>query len=151
VYNLNDIVRINPQRYPISLVDQVLENQKSTFSKGIKAVTSTDFCYRLPSLTSFQYPKSLLIESFLQAAGVAVDTNEIGISGTPLFSSLSQVSFESNVYPGDIVVHHVSIANILVDNKAIVVKGYSTCSKNTVMKVSSAIVAIVDSDHENLA
>lgn len=140
------IKAILPHRFPMLLVDAVREIEEGARIVAIKAVTGSESCYaRLPadaSPRSYAYPPTLIIESFCQAAGVlsnraqAVDPERTLM----LFGSLSGFALHADVYPGQIMEHHVRIERSLSD--AAVFSGEVRVDGTVVATAERIVVAI---------
>lgn len=110
------IEQVLPHRYPMLLVDRVVERTGERLT-AIKAVTRNEPWYQdLPGHLEedgYDYPAVLVLESWCQSAGLlaarprpaAVD----GASGdhVMLFGGVWDVCFTGRVRPGDVLEHHV--------------------------------------------
>ncbi|MGI4816750.1 MAG: hypothetical protein ACRYE7_02075 [Janthinobacterium lividum] len=45
VFNLNDILRILPHRFPFLLIDQILKFKKNLYICALKNITANDFFF----------------------------------------------------------------------------------------------------------
>lgn len=109
-----------PQRYPLLLVDQVIELQPGRSITTIKAITATEPCYAwLPDGAGewrWAYPRSLLIESFGQSAALlwlGSSPAEPDGDGTLMFAAARDFAFEGAAYPGDVLRHEVRLDSVL--------------------------------------
>lgn len=110
-----------PQRYPMLLVDRIVEVRPDGGLTAIKAISATEPCYRA-SPPDDTYPVALLIESFGQAAAIAWllwdkddDPGRIA-SGRPLFplfAGLRDVRISGTAHPGDVVRHEVRLDHVM--------------------------------------
>ncbi|WP_018680609.1 3-hydroxyacyl-ACP dehydratase FabZ family protein [Actinokineospora enzanensis] len=112
-----------PQRYPMLLVDRVVQVRADGLT-SVKAVSATEPCYRaIPAAApteSWAYPEALLVESFGQSAALAwllvgpADQRERLTGGNllPLFAGLRDVSFEGAAYPGDVLRNEVRLEHV---------------------------------------
>ncbi len=106
-----------PHRYPMLLVDRVIELNPKESVIAHKAVTANEPCYRgiadNAPLSSFAYPASLIMESFSQSAGVILNTAwptmTDSASHVVMFGAISKFNFFHDVMPGDIMEHHVTM------------------------------------------
>lgn len=135
-----------PHRYPILLVDQVLELSPGESIVATKAVSANEPWYaRLgPDLTpgDLAYPSMLLIESWAQAAGILANTSPdrtAGKSEVMLFGSASGVSFGAPVMPGDVLRHRVRLVRVL--DGTVFVEGDSQVGDRTVLTVEQGVMA----------
>jgi 3-hydroxymyristoyl/3-hydroxydecanoyl-(acyl carrier protein) dehydratase len=118
-----EIQRLMPHRYPMLLVDRVKEIVPGDRIVAVKAITYTDIWYgQLPaSVTPDQlaYPTTLLVESWLQAAGVLITwdrPNPDPLAGeVMLLGGLTNIRFYRPVLPGDVVEHRVRLLRAHTD------------------------------------
>lgn len=103
------IKEILPHRYPILLVDKVLEIEAGNKIIAEKNITGTEPCFRSIEndsydIHSYYYPQSLIIESFGQTACILATKSKqlkfCQFDTLPLFGSLNTVTFEENALPG---------------------------------------------------
>lgn len=120
-----DIRKVLPQRYPLLLVDRVLDLEPGRSIRTIKAITGTEPCYAaLPegaAVAQYAYPCSLMIESFGQSAAL------LWLDGNPpvepagadehvlMFAGARDYRFEASAYPGDVLRHEVRLESVLAD------------------------------------
>jgi 3-hydroxyacyl-[acyl-carrier-protein] dehydratase len=135
-----------PHRYPILLVDRVLELSPGETIVATKAVSANEPWYaRLgPDLTpaDLAYPSMLLIESWAQTAGILANTSREGAAGKSevmLFGSASGVSFGAPVMPGDVLRHRVRLSRVL--DGTVFVEGDSQVEDRTVLTVQQGVMA----------
>jgi 3-hydroxymyristoyl/3-hydroxydecanoyl-(acyl carrier protein) dehydratase len=110
----SELRRILPQRFPMLLVDRVIEFDSEGTLIAEKAVTAAEPCYRnihadaVP--VDFAYPEALLIESFGQAAALAwLSRCDRANADLPIFAVARDITFASNVFPGDTVRHIIHL------------------------------------------
>jgi 3-hydroxyacyl-[acyl-carrier-protein] dehydratase len=113
----HDVIRaVLPHRYPIILVDRVLELRPGEQLAAVKAVTGNDPWLRGQEV---DYPPLLVVESWCQAASVLAvwelpDTPDRA-GQVPLFGAISAITFHGPVRPGDVMVHQVKLLRALSD------------------------------------
>lgn len=143
---LEEIQRVLPHRHPMLLVDQVVEHGPPDSLAAIKAVTINEPWYagvggRLES--SYEYPGTLLVESWCQAAALLALTDRPGVGGvTPLIGRLSDIDFPAPVLPGDVVKNRVRLVD--AGAGAAVLTGDAVVAHETVLTVGSVIIAFRD-------
>jgi len=133
-YNIQDIMRILPHRYPFLMVDRVIEIEKGKKAVGIKNVTINDNFFQGHFPTKAIMPGVLMIEAMAQAAGVVVLTNEEHRGKVAFFMSADNVKFRKVVIPGDQLLMEVEV----VSNKS------KTAKIHAQAKVGEDIVAEAD-------
>jgi len=117
-----DIRALLPQRFPLLLVDRVLDLEPGRRISTVKAVTGTDGCYaHLPDGAEawrYRYPYSLVVESFGQSAALlwldgrlpSPDDDQV-----LMFVGATNFSFEGHAYPGDVLRHEVRMDSVIAD------------------------------------
>ena len=108
--SLNEIQQLIPHRYPMLLVDRVLDYQEGEWLHAIKNVTYNEpiSTGHFPEMAIF--PGVLILEAMAQATGIlgfktAEDREHDDLY---LFASLDNVRFKKPVIPGDTMHLHVT-------------------------------------------
>jgi UDP-3-O-[3-hydroxymyristoyl] N-acetylglucosamine deacetylase/3-hydroxyacyl-[acyl-carrier-protein] dehydratase len=109
VFNINEIMKILPHRYPFLFVDRVIEIESGKKGIGIKNVTINDGFFQGHFPQKAVMPGVLMIEAMAQTAGVVVLTSGAHNGKVALFMSISDVKFRKVVYPGDQLLMEVEI------------------------------------------
>lgn len=109
VFNINEIMKILPHRYPFLLVDRVIESEPGKKGTGIKNVTINDGFFQGHFPQKAVMPGVLMIEAMAQTAGVVVLTGGAHNGKVALFMSVSDVKFRKVVNPGDQLLMEVEI------------------------------------------
>ena len=109
VFNINEIMKILPHRYPFLFVDRVIEIEPGKKGIGIKNVTINDGFFQGHFPQKPVMPGVIMIEAMAQTAGVVVLTSGAHNGKVALFMSISEVKFRKVVYPGDQVLMEVEI------------------------------------------
>jgi 3-hydroxyacyl-[acyl-carrier-protein] dehydratase len=143
--NTADIKRLLPHRYPMLLVDRILDAVPGESLVATKAVTANEPWYAgLPDGSDHAYPATLLAESWCQAAGVLICLGEpnpdVLVGKVTLFGSISGLLLLRPVYPGDLVRHEVKLVRAVSD--AAVLTGGASVDGVPVMHVGSIIIAL---------
>jgi 3-hydroxymyristoyl/3-hydroxydecanoyl-(acyl carrier protein) dehydratase len=94
-----EIRSVLPHRYPMLLVDRILEMTPAKHAVGLKTVTADEAMVMGPGGRS-HFPNTLIIEAMAQVGGFPM-----GALGTEaaLMVSLEQFEFDGFAYPGDII------------------------------------------------
>lgn len=109
VYNINDIEKMLPHRYPFLLVDKIIEIHEESIV-GVKNITMNEpiFTGHFPGNPVF--PGVLQIEAMAQVGGIyALSKVEDPESYSTYFMKIDKVKFKSKVIPGDTVVFELSL------------------------------------------
>jgi UDP-3-O-[3-hydroxymyristoyl] N-acetylglucosamine deacetylase / 3-hydroxyacyl-[acyl-carrier-protein] dehydratase len=126
IFDVNDIKKKLPHRYPFLLVDRIYELNKESIV-GIKCITSNEpfFPGHFPEEPVF--PGVLQIEAMAQTGGVlALNTVGNPESWTTYFLKIDAVKFRKKVVPGDVLVMKLTLLRpirrgiVLMDAKAYV-------------------------------
>lgn len=99
--DIREILRVLPHRYPMLMVDRILEVQPGQRAVGIKNVTINEpiFTGHYPGRPIL--PGVMILEAMAQVAGVAMLTVVDNREKTPLFAGIDKARFRRVVQPGD--------------------------------------------------
>ena len=107
--NINEILNILPHRYPILLVDKVLEFEKNEYIIGVKNVTINEphFQGHFPGTPIM--PGVLILEAMAQLSGIlAAKTFDLQSGGNLFYLlGIDNAKFRKIVVPGDALVMKV--------------------------------------------
>ncbi len=110
--DIQGIMDLLPHRYPILLVDRILDYEPGKWIRGVKNITITDpiFLGHFPQKAIF--PGVLIVEAMAQTGGCLVlkdlpEKKNILI----YFMSIDKVKFRKPVVPGDQMVMHLEIVS----------------------------------------
>ncbi len=109
VFDINEIMKILPHRYPFLLVDRVIEVEAGKKGIGIKNVTINDGFFQGHFPSKPVMPGVLMIEAMAQTAGVVVLTSGAHNGKVALFMAIDGVKFRKVVSPGDQLIMEVEI------------------------------------------
>ena len=100
---INEIKQIIPHRYPMLLIDRVIEMdiEDKLFVKGYKNVSANEAYFQGHYPNEPIMPGVLQIEALAQAGAVAILSMEKYKGKTPLFAGTNKVRFKAKVVPGD--------------------------------------------------
>ena len=107
--NITEIMEVLPHRFPMLLVDRILELEAGKRARGIKNVTINEAFFQghYPGMPIM--PGVLIIEAMAQAGAVILLTFEQYRGYTPIIGALDDVKFRRQVVPGDILVSDVEL------------------------------------------
>ncbi len=145
-----EIRQLLPHRYPMLLVDDVIDIVPGERLVARKAVSVNEPWYARTDETApaadFAYPKTLLLESWCQAAGVLATIKrpnpDVTAGKVMLFGAITDVEFHNDVFPGEVVEHHVAIFRAVSDT--VIVTGASNVAGRAVLTVSRVVMAFRD-------
>jgi 3-hydroxyacyl-[acyl-carrier-protein] dehydratase len=103
VLDVNQIKEIIPHRYPMLLIDRVVEMdiEEKLFVKGYKNVSANEAYFQGHYPQEPIMPGVLQIEALAQAGTVAILSMERFKGKTPLFAGINKARFKGKVVPGD--------------------------------------------------
>jgi 3-hydroxyacyl-[acyl-carrier-protein] dehydratase len=110
VYNIEEILKILPHRYPFLLIDRLEVEVPGEKGIGIKNVTMNEEFFQGHFPNNPVMPGVLQIEAMAQTAGavvIAQDENYASTTKQVLFMAVDGVKFRRQVKPGDQLRMHV--------------------------------------------
>lgn len=143
-----EIRALLPHRFPILLVDRVTELVPRVSLRAVKCVTANEPCYQRLADGSppraFEYPPSLLLESFLQAAALffaqSAPQPQAAAESVMIFGALSGCRFLRPVLPGEVLEHRVRPQRLFSDGA--VLAGSSWVGDVQAADFAEAVVAV---------
>ena len=125
---LMDNVRIRellPHRYPMLLVDKVIDKEDGKFVVGVKNVTANEPFFQGHFPQEPVMPGVLMVEAMAQTGGLLVlSTVDEPERYSTYFMKIANVKFRQKVIPGDTLIFHVSFMTELRRGMAMM-KGYA--------------------------
>ena len=136
LYNVVDIQKILPHRYPFLLVDRVTELEEGKSIVGYKNVSISEPVFQGHFPDHPIYPGVMIIEGMAQVGGVlafkslSAKEQEDAENKVVYFMSIDKAKFRAPVTPGDKLVYNISVskqrgavwqfdAKALVDGKVV--------------------------------
>lgn len=108
--DIKEILSLLPHRYPLLLVDKVIELVPETKAVGIKNVTINEPFFQGHFPNNPVMPGVLIVEAMAQVAGILAFKS--GVEGKSVyFMSIEKVKFRKPVLPGDQIRFEVSVSH----------------------------------------
>ena len=111
--NVEEIMEILPHRYPMLLVDKIIEMVPMKYAVGIKCVTMNEPFFQGHFPGHPVMPGALICEAMAQVGGVALQYPEENRGLIPMFTSMDHERVLSPVLPGDQLVTKAVIQKII--------------------------------------
>ena len=111
VYDINDISKMLPHRYPFLLVDKIMEMDEVGIT-GVKNVTLNEPFFQGHFPGNPVMPGVLQLEAMAQVGGIfALSTVEDPENYSTYFMKIDNVKFKQKVVPGDTVVFRLELVS----------------------------------------
>jgi 3-hydroxyacyl-[acyl-carrier-protein] dehydratase len=107
--NIQEILDNLPHRYPMLLVDRILEMEPGKYAKGLKNVTINEAFFQGHYPGKPIMPGVLIIEAMAQAAAVMLIAAPEHQGRIPLIGAIDNVKFKRIVVPGDQLITVVEV------------------------------------------
>ena len=115
LYNVVDIQKILPHRYPFLLVDRITKLDAGTYIEGYKNVSISEPVFQGHFPDHPIYPGVMIIEGMAQAGGVLAFKSMDNASQEEIenkvvyFMSIDKAKFRAPVTPGDQLVYKINV------------------------------------------
>jgi len=156
--NCAEIRQLLPHRYPFLMVDKIISMEQGSNCVGVKNVTLNEPCYNnvknSADLMELKYPLSLQIESFAQVGALLCLASrkkiDVDVDNVMLAGSVLGVKIKRDVFPGDTLMHHVSIVKDYTETVIIGGEIRVVCSgeseSHSVAEIESVVIAVRSRD-----
>jgi 3-hydroxyacyl-[acyl-carrier-protein] dehydratase len=113
MYDIQQILRILPHRYPFLLVDRIEEVQGNTIAVGIKNVTMNEPFFQGHFPGKPVMPGVLVLEAMAQVGGVLLLSQSGNEGRLAYFAGMDKVKFRRMIVPGDTLRTTVEVIKII--------------------------------------
>lgn len=98
-----EIEKILPHRYPMLLVDRIVDFEEGKWAKGIKCVSANEqfFCGHFPEYAVM--PGVLILEALAQTGAVSLLSLPENKGKIAFFGGVKSARFRTQVVPGDVL------------------------------------------------
>jgi len=110
--DIGEIRRILPHRYPMLLVDRVLECDDETRIVGLKNVTANEEFFQGHFPEAPVMPGVYQLEAMAQTGGILLIRRMSRAAGTPYFMAIDKARFRRVIQPGDQLRIEVDIVSV---------------------------------------
>lgn len=143
-----------PHRYPFLMVDRIAGLEPGLRCVGEKNITLNEPCFdRVDGdapRDALRYPLSLQLESFAQVGALLVLASrarpDVDEAYVMLAGSVRNMRVSADVFPGDVLLHHVAIvkemADTVVIGGSIRVKQPQSDTQTEVAVIDSVVIAL---------
>jgi 3-hydroxyacyl-[acyl-carrier-protein] dehydratase len=111
--NIEQIMEILPHRYPMLLVDKILDLEPMKYAVGVKSVTMNEPFFQGHFPGHPIMPGVFICEAMAQVGGVCLQYEKEYRGLIPMFTGMDHVRFRSPVFPGDQLVTRAEVKKII--------------------------------------
>ncbi|QFQ32419.1 3-hydroxyacyl-ACP dehydratase FabZ [Buchnera aphidicola (Aphis fabae)] len=103
VLDIKKILKILPHRYPLLLIDKILDFKIFNYLKALKNCTINEPFFQGHFLKEPIFPGILIIEAMTQAAAILIykSTGALNVNKLYYFVGIENARFKQNIIPGD--------------------------------------------------
>ena len=101
--NSNQIREIIPHRYPMQLVDKIIDFEPGQWAEGIKCVSANEPFFQGHFPEEHVMPGVLIIEALAQTGAVAILSEDDAKGKIAFFGGIKNARFRKQVKPGDVL------------------------------------------------
>jgi len=111
IMNVKEIMKLLPHRYPLLLVDRIVDYELKKWIKGIKNVTMNEQFFQGHFPGEPIMPGVLIIEALAQTGGVLALMSQEDTDKLAFFMTINNAKFRKPVVPGDQLLFNVTVTN----------------------------------------
>jgi 3-hydroxyacyl-[acyl-carrier-protein] dehydratase len=110
--DIEQIRAVLPHRYPMLLVDRILELEPGKRCVGLKNVTANEDFFNGHFPGQAMMPGVLLIESMAQVGGVLLLSDSRFKGKLAVIAGIDNVKFRKPVVPGDVLITEIEVVSL---------------------------------------
>ncbi len=99
----NQIAAVLPHRYPLALVDRIVDGEEGSWARGIKCVSVGEPMFQGHFPQYHVMPGVLIVEALAQTAAVAMLSLPENKGKLGFFAQIKDARFKRQVRPGDVL------------------------------------------------
>lgn len=145
--DINAIMKVLPHRYPILLVDRILEVEPGMRCVGIKNVTINEGFFQGHYPGQPIMPGVLIIESLAQCGAVILLSQDSYRGMVPVIGAIDNVKFKRQVVPGDQL--RLEIELLWIKSSIGRIKGVATVDGQLAAQMEMTFKLIATGGNEN--
>ena len=112
VLDINEIKKILPHRFPLLLVDKIIEIEPMKYAVGVTNITASEIQFLGHFPNEPIMPGVLLIEAMAQVGGIALLYNEENRGKIVAFAKINNARFRRQLGPGDQLITTATITKV---------------------------------------
>jgi len=147
VLDINAIMKVLPHRYPILLVDRILEVEPGVRCVGIKNVTINEGFFQGHYPGQPIMPGVLIVESLAQCGAVILLSQDSYRGMVPVIGAIDNVKFKRQVVPGDQL--RLEIELLWIKSSIGRIKGVATVDGQLAAQMDMTFKLIATGGNEN--
>ncbi|HAY13220.1 MAG TPA: 3-hydroxyacyl-ACP dehydratase FabZ [Fimbriimonadaceae bacterium] len=145
--DINAIMKVLPHRYPILLVDRILEVEPGMRCVGIKNVTINEGFFQGHYPGQPIMPGVLIVESLAQCGAVILLSQDSYRGMVPVIGAIDNVKFKRQVVPGDQL--RLEIELLWIKSSIGRIKGVATVDGQLAAQMEMTFKLIATGGNEN--
>lgn len=110
--NIQEIAQILPHRYPMLLVDRILDLKEGQFARGMHNVSFSEHYVSHDLTKAPVFPRPLMIETMAQVGAVALLAKDEFAGKTAYFGGIQEAEFFGDAKPGDQMIVETTLTKI---------------------------------------
>ena len=111
-FDIKDIMKILPHRYPMLLVDKIIEFEENRRIVGVKNLTVNEPFFQGHFPDNPVMPGVLMVEAIAQVGGILMFNNEARLNKPAFFLGVDNARFRKAAVPGDVLTLEVTVTKL---------------------------------------